>query len=116
MDTAPADISYFFLRRPGKFAFDGGGPVPGHRYFENRILDRHREWELPGGGAGGQVGRAVDHQLLRLEWRVAAERRIAVDRGPVREGPEAGSQRCFISWRVSKTQARLKDQVMRLRE
>src|SRR5262245_29943226 len=83
VNAAPADISDFDCRFARQLALHGNVPVPGRGNLEHRILNSHRKWKLTGHGAGGGIGAAIDDDLLRLKWRIAAERGVAVDRGAV---------------------------------
>src|SRR5260370_22139190 len=64
--------------------------------------------------AGWCVRLSVDDGLLRLERRIAAQRRVAIDSRAIREHANPGAQRGFRSRRICHSKPRLENQIMRL--
>src|SRR5260370_23502990 len=64
--------------------------------------------------AGWCVRLSVDDGLLRLERRIAAQRRVAIDSRAIREHANPGAQRGFRSRRICHSNPRLENQIMRL--
>src|SRR5205823_13276582 len=64
----------------------------------------------------GRVDRSVDHRLLNLERRIAAERGVAVDHRPVVEQAQSGAEYRLRIDRVGEAEARLEHVLVRLRQ
>ena len=112
----PAHVGDFDGGRPRQFALDGHVPVPRLRDVEDWILHGDDQGEVAPGCPAGCVDRTVDHGLLYLKRRIAAERRIAIDHRPVVEQPEPGAKGGLLIHRVREAESRLKQVLVRFSE